>query len=291
MQRITSTASTTSSSSVEEQNESKTSFTSPIIKVYIEDTDAYGVMYNANYLRSYERALATSTCILDDHDDDWSVVHLKQQKFKSSASLGGHYVIKGYQHEENQNTWDLIMACPSSENIIYNTATLTVGSGSIGWNLSRNQTETPYGGGAAAIMLNGSFNNTHYDTLHRDEFDPHNANHLPLRSVLNLCERARSNVIGGPNALRKLQEEDNILVVVTAIKDCFSVKHHSYPRQAVQVITEIIPKRRLACDCRHVLLDNEGNVMAKAVVTLMSLNATTKRPTYKEGLWSSGNNN
>lgn len=27
--------------------------------VYIEDTDAYGVMYNSNYLRAYERALFT----------------------------------------------------------------------------------------------------------------------------------------------------------------------------------------------------------------------------------------
>jgi hypothetical protein len=109
--------------------------------------------------------------------------------------------------------------------------------------------------------------------------------HLPLRSVLNLCERARSNHIGGPNALRELQENDNILVVVTGIKDCYSLKHDSYPGQSVRVETEIVPKR-LACDCRHFLLDNEGQFMAKAVVTLISLNATTKRPTYKEGLWS-----
>ena len=36
-----------------------TTFHSPSFHVYIEDTDAYGVMYNANYLRAYERALHT----------------------------------------------------------------------------------------------------------------------------------------------------------------------------------------------------------------------------------------
>ena len=27
------------------------------MKIYIEDTDCYGLMYNGNYIRSYERAL------------------------------------------------------------------------------------------------------------------------------------------------------------------------------------------------------------------------------------------
>jgi acyl-CoA thioesterase FadM len=259
------------------------------MKVYIEDTDAYGVMYNANYLRSYERALLLSAAIVhddsDDDNDDWSVIHLKQQKFKSSPALGGDYVIKGVQQQQQQrhdesghlNSWDLVMQCPHTD-IIYNTATLTVGL--TGW---KDETNSTNDCNCNSVGGNGTF--THNDTLHRDEFDPHRANHLPLRSVLNLCERARSNYIGGPGALRKLQEDQDILVVVTNVKDCFSVQHHFYPRQSVQVVTEIIPKR-LACDCRHVLLDEEGNVIAKAVVTLMSLNAKTKRPTYKEGLWS-----
>ena len=58
-----------------------TTFHSPSFHVYIEDTDAYGVMYNANYLRAYERALHTVSFKPpsyvtsfrsdgDDHDDD-----------------------------------------------------------------------------------------------------------------------------------------------------------------------------------------------------------------------------
>jgi acyl-CoA thioesterase FadM len=217
----------------------------------------------------------------DETEDDWSVMHVEQQKFKSSPALGGHYVIKGVRRDDNPNhhscCWDLIMQCPDT-GIIYNTATLTIGT--MKW---ANVTTTTTANNSNS---NGTFTH-YYDTLHRDEFDPHDANHLPLRSVLNLCERARSNSIGGPGALRKLLEDHNILVVVISIQDCVSVQQHpSYPRQSVQVITEIIPKSRLTCDCRHVLLDDEGNVMAKATVTLMSLNATTKRPTHKEGLWS-----
>lgn len=244
--------------------EDGTTFTSPVMKVYIEDTDAYGVMYNANYLRSYERALAAII-----PDPDWSVIHLTNQKFKSSPLLGGRFVVRGVQHDDDKDSWDLIMQCPDTD-VIYNTATVTVGS------IGCDDTDV--------VSVQNSIS-THYDTLHRDEFDPHHPNHLPLRSVLNLCERARSNYKGGPNALRKLQENDNILVVVTGIKDCYSLKHDSYPGQSVRVETEFVPKR-LACDCRHFLLDSEGQLMAKVIVTLISLNATTKRPTYKEGLWS-----
>ena len=255
------------SNSVEDEG-TATTFTSAVMKVYIEDTDAYGVMYNANYLRSYERALAVII-----QDPDWSVVHLTNQKFKSSPLLGGCFVVRGVQHDNDRDSWDVMMTCPDT-GIIYNTATVTVGS--IDCNDDTN----------IVSVQNNSIvtHTTHYDTLHRDEFDPHHPNHLPLRSVLNLCERARSNYKGGPNALRKLQENDSILVVVTAIKDCYSMKHHSCPGESVRVETEIVPKR-LACDCRHFLLDSKGQLMAKATVTLISLNATTKRPTYKEGLW------
>ena len=63
-----------------------TSFTSPTYKVYIEDTDSYGVMYNSNYLRSYERALSNLFRSSDGSYDRhrWIITHVTKQKFRSS---------------------------------------------------------------------------------------------------------------------------------------------------------------------------------------------------------------
>ena len=66
-------------------------------------------------------------------------------------------------------------------------------------------------------------------TVWKDELDPYVSSSsskpslssvLPLRTVLNYFERPRSNFIGGPDELKKLQDEDGIVVVVTSIDDC-----------------------------------------------------------------------
>lgn len=50
---------------------------------------------------------------------------------------------------------------------------------------------------------------------YRDEFDPHLTTHMPLSNIMNLFERARSNMLGGPDALRRLQCDHGILTVIT----------------------------------------------------------------------------
>jgi acyl-CoA thioesterase FadM len=79
---------------------SSTSFISPKFRIYIEDTDAYGVMYNSNYLRSYERALShvpRQNNVQQQQPDNRRMVltSITNQKFRSSPALGEEYIIRG----------------------------------------------------------------------------------------------------------------------------------------------------------------------------------------------------
>lgn len=280
LSRIAPLYSSPSKSAEDTATETTTSFTSPVMKVYIEDTDAYAMKYNTNYLRSYERALhgaeVASDSILAQHPD-WTLTKVTNQKFKATAALGGTFVITGTLVEQNTKyeVWDLQMTCPEA-GTVFNSATVTVGL------------PLTYSDDEPAVLDSNDNDNDdriasaiHHDILHRDEFDPHHPHHLPLRSVLNLCERSRSNYIGGPDALSRMQQEDNTVVVVTAINDLCSFQQHSYPRQRVRVETKFVPKRRgLLCEAQHTLFDDETDEpMAQAIVTMVAVDATTKRPT------------
>ena len=84
---------------------STTDFVSDRRLVYIEDTDAYGIVYNSNYIKFYERALSSSMVITQDHNQQQQqqcknnmIVSWKNQKFRSSPKLGDEYVIPGELH-------------------------------------------------------------------------------------------------------------------------------------------------------------------------------------------------
>jgi hypothetical protein len=397
--------------------------------VYIEDTDAYGVMYYGNYLRAYDRALhsmvttnatRTGTSFFTSpakttklHDDDWSIVSVEEILFKSPPPLGGVYCIEGTRRRptrgafnkddadnppnnagvlnrgvmsysgsswmeegidprrgefSEEEVWDMTMHSPDGT-IVYNKATgVTIarpsrlqGSSS---SLSSAEKRTAPGTGwlpkPEPILLSStkSFRTpTTIDTFrtYRDEFEPHLETHLPLRNVLNLMERSRTNYIGGPAALHRLQAEDNVLYVVTSARNCSLVSYECsnddsendtsapgtvqsnnelsallsssaakgsltrgggtlrfVPGRAVDVKTEFRLRRRgMVVDCYHTLLfdneddDDDGGTkaatrsemnsegrnrrlrMAQGLVTVMALNATTRRPTQALPLWLS----
>ena len=206
------------------------SFTSDCTEVWIEDTDAYGIMFNGNYLRSYERALLE----VYPSSEDWHITKVTRHKFKNSPVLGDKFVIRGKKVEGYDEAWDLEMVKENSKDedeVIFNTATITL------QNLS-------FGLDDVNSTLYSSNEHSDMDKLfvisfksHRDEFDSLrngevgrneenvcNASILggrdlfPLRSVLNLFERARSSRLGGPSILQKIQS-DGILWVVTSIDD------------------------------------------------------------------------
>eukprot|EP00978_Attheya_sp_CCMP212_P010394 scaffold25190_cov53-Attheya_sp.AAC.2 len=290
----------------------KLSFVSQPMQLYIEDTDAYGVMYNGNYIKSYERALhefhtqakqvngsennsptTSSSSVLLDHTD-FFLRHCTRHKFKSSPSLGSEYVIKGTMKQSvdgvdsddvHEETWSLEMVEYIDSEMdhndkspkIYNTATVTI---------STPTKTSPYISlfvADKAPMLTKAF------TIHRDEFDVHMPGAIPLSTALNLFERVRSDALGGPDKLRQMQEDDNIIWVVTSVDDLqIDARNSIRPGDSVVVSMYCTMKRMgmlVVCDqeIRRTLStdDEDMIVLAKGTVTICAIDTIRGRPTSK----------
>jgi hypothetical protein len=228
-------------------------FTSCPIRVYIEDTDAYGIVYNTNYLRIFDRALFAET-LTGSHStelksilgSDWSVVAVGNQKFLASPVLGSEVVVWGQliimknyfdatnNDDSNQSRWSVWnMQMRSIDGTkIYNVVTdLVIASSFVMKNVSQWKDMLP----EWALMDDGTEHDheelkeeeesakmdvSHHDTfrIQRDELDVHVPGQLPLRNILSYFERGRTNIFGGPNNLKRMQQQDGILAVVTSVR-------------------------------------------------------------------------
>ena len=295
------------------------SFTSPTFRVYIEDTDAYGVMYNGNYIRSYERAI--SHVPREDEDNAlWNLCKISEQKFRSSPALGEEYVIRGEQLKctetedgSNEEIWKLQMVTDGKNGddgeVVHNSAVATIRA-------PPKKLDTTFTT-ASTMNLGKMFEQT--IVPYHDEFDLHTQHHIPIRSAVNFFERSRTSFLGGPDILRRMKEEDDILWVVTAIDegelflDSNIVLEHAVgsscdveekqavessmfpiPGREVTVQTHFRSKRRgMILECQHRLYmevnvtDGKTNrrLLAQATVTIMALKGSTHRPTSKLPQW------
>jgi acyl-CoA thioesterase FadM len=308
------------------------------MQVYIEDTDAYGVLYNANYLRAYERALHLASVSASSGEDqhlpplgggtlqhsDWFVLGVSEHKFRGSPPLGGEFFVSGQLIErecsDDDNgvsgdgcieTWrlELSKSPHGNENTtIYNTAVLTIASPTTDGGIPPqfHPLSPPFDRKSSGATVRSSFK------PFRDEFDPNLPFRMPLRNVLNLFERARSDYLGGPDELRRMEVEDGIVWVVTAVDSCelcnigeagwesgdgddSSQFVQCSPFQDVSVKTNFVAKRGgmvLVCDqtllvpVRDEILGREKNRrLAQAQISIMALDARTRRPTRKIPKW------
>jgi acyl-CoA thioesterase FadM len=339
---------TTESSYVPTTTSSSTSFTSPTYKVYIEDTDSYGVMYNGNYLRAYERALSnlfrssgssSNGTSYDRHR--WIITHVTNQKFRSSPALGEEFIIRGDlivdkdgdNDDTAQQTWRLQMVTKNNKSeedhdedddwIVHNSAQLTLSrptSSVAGIILSYSSTST-----SSKKMRVEEIHRAYYDELdshYSPESDSYEY-HVPLRSAMNYFERSRTNVLGGPDKLARMQNEDDILWVVTSVDNgelmfnsivvvvgeeetdlninegdiILSDDWDLTPGRDVIVDTDIVIKRRgMIVEFHHrllmdVKLNNSGEknsrrrLLAQATITIMAIKGSTYRPTSKLPKW------
>jgi acyl-CoA thioesterase FadM len=228
-------------------------FTSSPIRVYIEDTDAYGIIYNTNYLRMFDRVLFTEAITGPNSKElqtvlghDWSVVAVGNQKFVSSPILGTEVVIQGrlsmmksiFDNDDNKqarwSVWNMEMRSMDGSRL-YNAVTdLVIASSPVIEDISQLKDIIP----KTAFVVDDEDENENEnendnkvketakesllcrDTfrIHRDELDAHIAGQLPLRNILNYFERGRTNMFGGPNNLQRMQKEDGILAVVTSVR-------------------------------------------------------------------------
>ena len=59
--------------------------------LYLEDTDAYGVMFNANYMKFYERALQTQLPFSSSSPkQNFIIKQVTKHKFKRAVTLDGY---------------------------------------------------------------------------------------------------------------------------------------------------------------------------------------------------------
>ena len=304
------------------------SFVSPAFRVYIEDTDAYGVLYNGNYLRSYERAVShvPRAAAPDDAEGPWMVSAVADQKFRSSPALGEEYVVRGERRRLGRGpaqieSWQLELAGRGPDAgddharwTVHNSATVVLGRRAAATGAPTASPSGPSGRGAnAATATTGGKGSERRFSCYRDELDAHRGrlgtigHHVPLRNAMNFFERARSDYLGGPTVLRRLQAEDDLLWVVTSVDDgelsLDSMEDDVEPDASVPapgreviVRTEFLVKRRgMVVECRHELLaagaEEAGRprrrrrLLARATVTIMALRGSTRRPTSKLPPW------
>lgn len=303
------------------------------IKVFIEDTDAYGVMYNANYLRAFDRALHQSSFQeREDNEKDitkssveegtlskqfsavllhegWSIVAVECIRYKRSPTLGGAFIISGSLMDATEycEMWNLVMTSVDGATV-YNEATglriahppsphhnCTKQNYTTVWPLQQ-QSPLPL------VIPQSLSSKKKSDTVttcatdvfptYRDEFDPHMPFHFPLTSLLRLFERARSNTLGGPDILRQLQKEDNILLVVTENRNLSSsMQSQLRPGQSVTVETTVIGRRSgTILDCYQIAFalsaHGERHMFGQGITTVLAINATTHRPVRSMPIWA-----
>jgi len=218
------------------------------MKIYIEDTDCYGLMYNGNYIRSYERALRRVAYEIKDFSNqrisigllqyNWHIICSTAHKFKASPTLGGEYIIYGEKINRNDQAkdneslreiWSMKMVhftgdhtTKKQQEKVYNTAEVTIATLS---------SPSLFQQDLHSILKPLNYPVTQQDICvtefafipDLDEFNlyarDYRNNFLSLRSVLNFFERSRSLSLGGPDILKRMQEDDRILWVVAAIND------------------------------------------------------------------------
>ena len=284
------------------------SFETPPLKVYMEDTDAYGVMFNSHYVRAYDRALHLYSAEAANNNDAISaggglqqpIVAVQKVKFKASPVLGESYVVKATRvtsksYSTESICWSMSVQSPDG-GTVYNTAEgvvtlvpFTNGNDDMELESSAAPPLLPSNEPTTSQLQQNAHTSTF--TLFRDEFDA-GQRHLPCWTVLNLWERSRSNALGGPAALRRLHVDDNILFVVVAVDnlDCCSTSQRLLQAgQSVQVSTDwTVQRGGMLVQCHHAVTICEEKsrvVAAKGTVTLMALNAETRRPTKQLPTW------
>jgi len=249
-------------------------FTSLPTQVYIEDTDAYGIVYMPNYVRAYERALhgfgASGASELLSKQD-WSIVQVDKQRFKKAFALGESFIVTGTRrsHSSVQEVWVMEMTNPIG--VVCNSAIVTIAS------------ELP---SPPPLNCDRALPPIEFDlVLYRDEFDINLPGRIPLRNVMRPFEHARSNgLLGGPGLLKRLQDEDGIIFIVTSIDEVALIQNDAAacrPGEPVTVTTAVQFRSRGMTRFLHTLWskDDAGvpQRMAQAVVVLMTLDKNTKK--------------
>ena len=214
---------------------------------YLELTDAYGVVFNANYLLLYARLLPSPR-----------LRKVRDMKFRRSARLGD--VMDVVVAEETDGAWECkAEVCGES----CNSATV--------WLANDN--------GDDEVQIEGLL--SHDDgsvrrskaTVYHDELTE--GSRLSAVSLLRWCERARTDMIGGPEAISRGLEEGVAVVVAKTSLD-LDPRRSLEPGERLEVRTRAKVRGGRVAEFRHEVWHvDTGVAMASADVTCVAMATKT----------------
>ena len=245
--------------------------------VFIEDTDCYGVVYNSNYLKFFDRArqAALGVAPLAARQRDGEVLRLlenTEMKLSGSAVLGQEIeVLSSFAPSASDaavTDWQQTLACKKTGAVLASSMAST-------FLQSRGSTSSPP---LASRLLPGPAPKyTCEYMVWLDEID--GRQQLSDVSILKMFERNRNTALGGPTRLSRLQEE-GCLIVVTHINDLkVDISQTVDPGTKLQVQSTCANRKFKFTFEQEIIQPGRTTPLAQAQVTCFSIASDTKKPT------------
>jgi hypothetical protein len=277
------------------------------------------VLGSSYVIRARLLNIAKKQCSLIQQEESWIVDMVKYSPSYCKDGLDPFLSLSN--NNSNDSIGDGVPPPVKEQPQVYNTAIVTIASRRT--NANHHCAHAPPTSGltsrfSTTVLTNNNCNiiqRCDVFTIHRDEFDIHLPNAIPMRTVLNLFERQRSNWLGGPHVLKQMLTEYNLQWVVTSIDDLEIHTATSYysqndessnhktnvwvkPGMEVEVRSSIQVKRRgMILEFQQQVVQSSGRrteddngdgvrnvlppevVLAQGVVTICAIDGKKGRPT------------
>mmetsp|Transcript_18464 Transcript_18464/g.27807 ORF Transcript_18464/g.27807 Transcript_18464/m.27807 type:complete len:286 (-) Transcript_18464:4287-5144(-) len=221
------------------------------IRVYIEDTDAFNVVFYANYFRYLEYALLQLS-----ESTGPMLLYLDEARFKVPARLGDELEVTTITNDEHGYLHTISRL--SDQAVVLTAKTRST-------NLSEKE------------MLLKEANLVENSTIYFNDIDARTGS-ISLDACLRWFERARSNLIGGPDELASLLEAAQIAVVVCRVDGLSYHPASSTSVTTIQTSTRVNVKSKFVIFEQQVAIPDMDTLIAHATVTCLCSDVNTGKP-------------
>ena len=236
-------------------------------QVFIEDTDTFGVVYNANYPLYIERAIGLHYTISPSSP---RIVKFKNLKYKAPSRLGDNLKLEVTPNKKNPLLLNAkIIKCRSDDIEI---------SSCIGIEYQETL--------GRIDATREKFREEKNSPVYTSKFDVYwdeksHINTLTTETIFKLFERARTNVLGGPDALLALSSGSTHVYVARVsdyevVRDMNTdhcqviVKSVCEPLGSLEGGVSMVNFNQYVCDV------NDMTILSKAVVTCSCVDAMSR---------------
>jgi len=266
--------------------------------IYIEDTDCYGVVYNCNYLKFFDRARQTALGLLPlknlrRKDVELLTTYVDELRLPGAAVLGQELRIESKVVASKGRggiQWEQSLICEDTDAVLAKMEATTKfvhasstgigdvleafrGNSSVRSWLEEGEEEEEAAGETRTFVMEGRVHEEEV-IVFADDFD--GRGRISDLSIAKMFERNRNIALGGPAGLNRLKEE-GFLVVVTHFND-FSI-HDEIPCEVGDTV-----RVRSTCQLRkskfsffQEVVAASGETKAKARITCLCIDAESKK--------------